>query len=45
LAINFNEELIRVDYVIGEDTVSETVTGKIEVPDVKPDNQRLIEVT
>ena len=45
MAINFNEELIRVEYVIGEDTVSETVTGTITVPDNKPDMQRVVDVT
>ncbi len=45
MAINFNEELIRVEYVIGEDTVSETLTGNIEVPDNKPDILRIVDVT
>ena len=45
MAINFNEELIRVEYVIGEDTVSETITGNIEVPDNKPDILRIVDVT
>ena len=45
MAINFNEELIRVEYVIGEDTISETVTGTITLPDNKPDMQRVVDVT
>ncbi len=45
MAISFNEELIRVEYVIGEDTISETVTGEVVIPDTKPDVERVIEVT
>lgn len=45
MAVNFNEELIRVEYVIGEDTVSETLTGNLEVPDNKPDILRIVDVT
>jgi len=44
LAINFNEELIRVEFVIGEDTVTETITGTITVPNNKPDVERVIDV-
>jgi LysM repeat protein len=44
LAINFTEELIRVEYVIGENMVSETVTGQVEVPNNKPDIERIIDV-
>ena len=29
LAINFEEDLIRVEYVIGEDTITETITGQV----------------
>lgn len=45
MAISFNEELIRVEYVIGEDTISETVTGEVVIPDTKPDVERVVEVT
>ncbi len=45
MAISFNEELIRVEYVIGEDIISETVTGEVTVPATKPDIERVIEVT
>ncbi|MFW6269498.1 MAG: DUF3794 and LysM peptidoglycan-binding domain-containing protein [Bacillota bacterium] len=45
MAINFEEDLIRVEYVIGEDTITETVTGEVEVPANKPDIERIIEVT
>lgn len=44
MAINFNEELIRVEFVIGEDTVTETVTGEITIPSEKPDAERIIDV-
>lgn len=44
MAITFEEELIRVEFVIGEDTVSETVTGQITVPATKPDVERVIDV-
>ncbi|MFW6035743.1 MAG: DUF3794 and LysM peptidoglycan-binding domain-containing protein [Halothermotrichaceae bacterium] len=43
MAINFDEELIRVDYVIGEDTITETISGTIEIPNEKPGAQRIIE--
>ncbi|MCF8002380.1 MAG: DUF3794 domain-containing protein [Halanaerobiales bacterium] len=45
MAISFDEELIRVEFVIGEDTVTETVTSEITVPDVKPDIERIVDVT
>ncbi|ACL70886.1 DUF3794 and LysM peptidoglycan-binding domain-containing protein [Halothermothrix orenii] len=44
MAINFDEELVRVEYVIGEDTITETITGRIEVPAEKPDILRIIDV-
>lgn len=44
MAITFDEELIRVEYVIGEETISETVSGQIEVPVEKPDIERIVEV-
>jgi len=44
LAINFNEELIRVEYVIGEETVSESITGTITIPEEKPPAERIIDV-
>lgn len=44
MAISFNEELIRVEFVIGEDTITETVTSEITVPDVKPDIERIVDV-
>ena len=44
MAINFEEELIRVEYVIGEDTVTETVTERVDIPEDKPDVQRVIDV-
>lgn len=45
MPIDFDEELIRVEYVIGEDTISETITGEIDVPAPKPDVERIIDVT
>ncbi len=45
MAISFNEELIRVEYVIGEETITETVSGQITVPDNKPDILRVVDVT
>mgnify|MGYP006292919831 FL=1 len=45
MAINFEEDLIRVEFVIGEDTITETITGQVTVPDTKPDIQRVIDVT
>lgn len=44
MAINFNEELIRVEYVIDEDSMTETVSGELQVPDVKPDIGRIVDV-
>jgi len=44
LAINFNEELIRVEYVIGEETVTESITGTITIPEEKPPAERIIDV-
>ncbi|MFP4016655.1 MAG: SPOCS domain-containing protein [Halanaerobiales bacterium] len=44
MAINFNEELIRVEYVIGEETVAESITGTITIPDEKPPAERIIDV-
>ncbi|SJZ74760.1 DUF3794 and LysM peptidoglycan-binding domain-containing protein [Selenihalanaerobacter shriftii] len=45
MAINFKEETVRVEYVIGEDTVRESVTEELVVPDPKPDIERVLEVT
>lgn len=36
MAVNFNEELIRVEYVIGEEVVTESITGTITIPEEKP---------
>lgn len=44
MAINFDEELIRVEFVIGEDTMSETVSGEVQVENGKPDIERIIDV-
>ncbi|QTL99463.1 DUF3794 domain-containing protein [Iocasia frigidifontis] len=44
MAINFDEELIRVEFVIGEDVASETVSQNITVPNGKPDIERVIDV-
>lgn len=44
MAINFNEELIRVEYVIGEETVTESITGTITIPEEKPPAERIIDV-
>lgn len=44
MAINFNEELIRVEYVIGEEVVTESITGRITIPDEKPPAERIIDV-
>ncbi|MFP4660612.1 MAG: SPOCS domain-containing protein [Halanaerobiales bacterium] len=44
MAVNFNEELIRVEYVIGEETVTESITGTITIPDEKPPAERIIDV-
>ncbi|MFW6287429.1 MAG: DUF3794 and LysM peptidoglycan-binding domain-containing protein [bacterium] len=44
MAINFNEELIRVEYVIGEETITESISGTITIPDEKPPVQRIIDV-
>ncbi len=45
MAVNFEEKLIRVEHVIGEDTITETITGEVTVPDNKPDIERVIDVT
>lgn len=45
MAINFKERKARVEYVIGEDTVRESFTGEITVPENKPDIERVLEVT
>ena len=45
MAINFQEELIRVDYVIGEDTITETITRTVEIPQEKPPAERIIDAT
>ncbi len=45
MAINFKEEQVRVEYVIGEDTVRESVTGVVVAPDNKPPIERVLEVT
>ncbi len=45
MAISFNEELIRVEFVIGEDTVTETVSGQVTIPDIKPGVLRVVDVT
>lgn len=44
MAINFKEKTARVEYVIGEDTVRESFTGEITVPEEKPDIERVLEV-
>ena len=44
MAVNFNEELIRVEYVIGEEVVTESITGTITIPDEKPPAERIIDV-
>jgi len=44
LAVNFNEELIRVEYVIGEEVVTESITGTITIPEEKPPAERIIDV-
>ncbi len=46
MAINFEEEQVRVEYIIGEDTISESITGEVPIPvDAKPDIERILEVT
>ncbi|HHU93172.1 MAG TPA: DUF3794 domain-containing protein [Halanaerobiaceae bacterium] len=44
MAVNFNEELIRVEYVIGEEVVTESITGTITIPEEKPPAERIIDV-
>ncbi|MEC9488378.1 MAG: SPOCS domain-containing protein [Halanaerobium sp.] len=44
MAVNFNQELIRVEYVIGEDLVRETLTEEVTIPDAKPDILRILDV-
>ncbi|WP_018248288.1 DUF3794 and LysM peptidoglycan-binding domain-containing protein [Orenia marismortui] len=44
MAINFKEEQVRVEYVIGEDTVRESQTRELEVPGEKPNIERVLEV-
>jgi len=44
MAVNFDEKLIRVEHVIGEDIITETVTGEVDVPNAKPDIARIIDV-
>ncbi|WP_408955239.1 SPOCS domain-containing protein [Natroniella sp. ANB-PHB2] len=45
MAINFKQETVKVDYVIGEDTVRESITREVEIPvDQKPDIERILEV-
>ena len=45
MPIDFEEQLIRVEYVVGEDTVTEAITAEVEVPDNKPNIERIIDVT
>lgn len=45
MPVDFQEELIRVEYVIGEDRITEAVTGEVTVPEGKPDIERIIDVT
>ena len=45
MAVDYREELIRVEYVIGEDRITEAVTGEVTVPENKPDIERVIDVT
>jgi len=44
-AINFKEETVRVEYVIGEDIIRESITDDLTVPEQKPDIERVLEVT
>ncbi|OCL25763.1 peptidoglycan-binding protein [Orenia metallireducens] len=46
MAINFKEEQVRVEYVIGEDTVRESITKEVPIPVAeKPDIERILEVS
>ncbi|WP_027339779.1 DUF3794 and LysM peptidoglycan-binding domain-containing protein [Halonatronum saccharophilum] len=45
MSINFKEEMVRVEYLIGEDTVRESITQEVEIPvAAKPDIERILEV-
>ncbi|OCL26384.1 hypothetical protein U472_10290 [Orenia metallireducens] len=41
--VEVEEELLRVEEVIGEDTVTETITVEISPPDVKPNIERILQ--
>jgi LysM repeat protein len=45
MAINFKEETARVEYVIGEDIVRESISDEIVLPDDEADIERVLEVT
>ncbi|MGM0470891.1 MAG: DUF3794 and LysM peptidoglycan-binding domain-containing protein [Bacillota bacterium] len=45
MAIHCKDRVVRVEYVVDEDTVRESVTGDLTVPDEKPDIERVLEVT
>ncbi|GAB6099754.1 DUF3794 domain-containing protein [Halanaerocella petrolearia] len=44
MSVNFKEEEVRVEYVVVEETVRRSVSGTLEVPNQKPDIQRVLEV-
>lgn len=44
MGINFTEEEVRVEYVVADETVRESVTGTLQVPAEKPLIQRVLEV-
>ncbi|ADL11629.1 DUF3794 and LysM peptidoglycan-binding domain-containing protein [Acetohalobium arabaticum] len=45
MAVQCRDRTVRVEYVVDEDTVRESVSGELTVPDEKPDIERVLEVT
>ncbi|AGB40108.1 putative glycosyl hydrolase [Halobacteroides halobius DSM 5150] len=44
MAVNVKEEEVRVEYVVVEETVRTSVEGTLQVPNQKPDIQRVLEI-
>lgn len=44
-SVSFKEELVNLEFIVGEDTVREVITGIIELADQKPDMEKILDVS
>ena len=45
MEISFKEELVRIEYVIGENTYKTVVEGIIDIPKQKPPIEKILKVS